>query len=1131
MAGPYGRAEEISVYIQQSDGTEKEFTEIEGGYSIDITLNKVGMFSVTMEGLEEADKAYVAINTTALIFANMRLIMAGRINSVEYGNDESVNFSGEQIAVSKLMDHTTASQTFTNVDSCDINACVLCTPGSNIISMGTNTNFGKVSFRNEHDNVANALNKVSGAVGYDWWTADGGSACQCYTPSASCSGVYTQPGVKLITDGDSIYNWAAGAGATAVAVSTTNKREGYGSFSMGGCGACTDFCYTNTIQSGDTCLPFECFQWWFYVKDVTKLHATNPVRVCVYQAADNEGYYVDLTCASLSNGWNLVGKNKTDDFTPNASVSASYGTIDTMRVVVKPSNTGDLASGDIAMDWFTNYEYGTQYFNTNTSRGCATQVMNDGEANTCWTAECTGPTADEVCAISTPTPKCGTNSISLIKNQTTTSNSCFSVEVPSGECFQNMKSKYFGFWFYLDCATCASLPSTTPPLKVRIGCALPATTYNEYCWNCADLTCGWQLLMADMKFPESTTDAANLNELTTNCMTFIVDTCAAGCTLGCGTVLVDQVVNSVYGLNFSGKNINAEGISNESDANSLANSVTVLGAGDGINQLCTNTLGATCVRNCLTNGESFLSAELAAATTTFMCVYDTTGYKATSGTVCIDGECIGYSTKNATCLITLTRGAGSGTACQVHVCNSDVKTLDYLEVDSITGFPSPSGCICIGRELLNYTGVTGNCFTGLTRGAGSTKCYAHSKCIEVYDGQYTEASCEACSSIACYGTRSVTVNCQNIIDQNLLDRTSQTIFLNNCCPPKRIIGRAMEPNFLERTWVGDTVLMNDASSSTQGPFRIVRVKPMYSVDEGIGYEFELSNKKVGMVEELQKKADQINEQSQYMQGATNVYQIFAEENTDDGKGLCMKFFMPGDTKAINCLKLSYDIECYRTYHETTGSCIDGSFSIPLPSFDIETGGTGLKCCHFSSVDSVSNVIGGGAFSDHLWTMTYFNRSGVGSCTYDFCICDCTTPASILSCPSCALANGGGFGVTVQDSTCRVGKQVAFVICCASHNDESSSAYQTRAVHCHNVSYGITDTLSTVSDICILINGTDCTACFEGPTLSTTQETSIDLLPVASILTPGQFHSVEIRPTGRGRIRGNLYQKVYIESAK
>jgi hypothetical protein len=1136
MAGPYGKPEEITVYVQQTDGTEKEFTDIEGGYNIDLTLNKVGTFSVTMEGLEEADKAYIAINNKALIFAGSRLVILGRINTLSYGNDNAVTFSGESLGDSKLMDHSTGSLLFTNVDSCAINACLLCTPGSNIISMGTNTNFGKISYRNEYDNVANALNKVAGAVGYDWWTANGGTACQAYAPSANCSGNYTQSGVKLITDADTIFNWTASAGACTVAVSTGNKREGYGSISMGGCGACTNFCYTHTITSGDTCLPFENFQWWLFVCDKTKLNATNPVRVCFYANATNEGYFVDLTCASLSNGWNLVGKTKTADFTPNASASASYGAIDRLRILIKPSNTGDLASGDLGIDYITNYEYGTQYWNTDVARGCPTQIMNDAEATTCWTANCPGPTADQVCAISTPTPKCGTNSISLIKNQTATADSCFSVAIPTGECFQNMKNKYFGFWFYLDCATCASL-TTTAPLKVRIGCALPATTYKEYCWDCKDLSCGWNLLLADMKYPQSITGAASLNELTTNCMTFIIGTCAAACTIGCGKIMIDQVVNSIYGINFNGKNINAEGISNEADANSLANSITVLGAGDGINKLCSNTLGATCVRSCLAYGESFLALDLSSSATT-ACLYDTTGYP-TAGTVCIDAECITYTGKTATTLTGLTRAAGSTTA-KLHVCTSSVMNLTHLEAVSTAGFPSPAGCFCVGRERINYTGVSGNCFTTLTRGAGSTKCYAHIKNSEVYDGQYTAASCQACSSIACFGVRSVTVNCPNIIDQNLLDRTSQAIFANNSCPPKRIVARAMEPAFLERTFIGDTLITNDASAGTQGPFRVVRVRPMYSEDEGLAYEFELSNKKVGMVEELQKKADQINEQSQYMQGATNVYQLTSEDNVDSGFGVLLKFFMPDDTKAINCMKLSYDIGGYRTYHQTTGSCLEGSVAVPASSFDIETSGTGVKCCHVLSFTAVCGPIGGGTFSDHLFTLSYFNRSGVGNCTYDFKICDCTTPALILSCPTCSLANGAGVVYTVQDTTSRVGKTVAMITCCASINDEATGGYHTRAIHCHNVAYGITDTGSTISanaggdtNIVILVDGTDQTTTIQtalGHCLQTS-EPEISLLPFASFLTPGQFHCVEVRSCdGRGRIHANLYQKVYIESS-
>jgi hypothetical protein len=115
-----------------------------------------------------------------------------------------------------------------------------------------------------------------------------------------------------------------------------------------------------------------------------------------------------------------------------------------------------------------------------------------------------------------------------------------------------------------------------------------------------------------------------------------------------------------------------------------------------------------------------------------------------------------------------------------------------------------------------------------------------------------------------------------------------------------------------------------------------------------------------------------------------------------------------------------------------------------------------------------------------------------------------------------------------------------ITCCASINDEATGGYHTRAIHCHNVAYGITDTGSTISanaggdtNIVILVDGTDQTTTIQtalGHCLQTS-EPEISLLPFASFLTPGQFHCVEVRSCdGRGRIHANLYQKVYIESS-
>lgn len=55
-----------------------------------------------------------------------------------------------------------------------------------------------------------------------------------------------------------------------------------------------------------------------------------------------------------------------------------------------------------------------------------------------------------------------------------------------------------------------------------------------------------------------------------------------------------------------------------------------------------------------------------------------------------------------------------------------------INVNSTSGFASPSGRIVIESELIDYTGTTANSFTGATRGAGTTLAAAHAVDSSVY---------------------------------------------------------------------------------------------------------------------------------------------------------------------------------------------------------------------------------------------------------------------------------------------------------------------------------------------------------------------------------------------------------------
>jgi hypothetical protein len=1122
MKGPYGEVGDISLYIQKEDGTEKQFDTITDNYNIDLILNQVDSFSFGMEGITEDDKTdYLQNGRVITIFSGNKLHLVGRINKVAYESDEMITISGESYGVSQLMDQTTESITFDNVNSCDI-ICCLNDCASPVISLGHLDNAGRITFRTEYDNKALAISRVASATQYDWWASQGSATCYD-------TGTYGGEGYKEVELANSSYNWTQSAGACTVYANTQNKQEGYSSIGMGGEGACTSFDYTKTLIQSDTCMPFDNFQVWLYVKDKECMSSTYG-RICLYQNSDNEGYYVDLSCANISNGWNLIGKEKTD-FT--ASASASWGTIDRLKMVWCPSNTGDISAGDLGLDYFLNYDYGTNYLNVCSTRGEGLNTINQAEATTNWSALCTG---DSVALSSTA--KCGNSSIALVKAQTTSADSEYQLAQTS-----NMLNRYGGFWFYLDETTCTTL-HTDETLKLQMT-SDNFTGYKEWSWSCKDLKDGWQFLMVDNVVPESVTNLSSVNDTAIDKFKWIINSCEASCTYATDKIMIDQVVDAPYGIIFDGKYENGMGISNEEDANSVSNKVTFLGAGDGDNQIRSVQLGATTNQSCLTYGESNIQVELSDTETGFICMYDTAGYPtgtgAPLGTVCINAECLTYTDNDGTngCLCGLARAQGS-TVAQIHPINESVATLTNLEVIDTTNFGA-TGTLCLGQEQIAYTGITGNCFTGITRGANSTSIYSHSKNTRAYDAQYTTTSYQVGSSIDVYGIKETTITCRSILDQDLLDRTAQIHLENNCCTPRRIKGSPYGLDFYSRVALGDTILVSDRSSNTEGPFRIVRLRNYYSDDLGNAYEFELSNRRIEMVEELRNKADEVNQNQQYMQGATNVYQLSSVDNVDTGYGTVMKFFLPEDTKAINCMKLSYSIGDYRLYHANTGNKSSGQSFYMGPSLDITEGNDASPVSCKIIFEGIEGASAGASFLCTTWMASYMTRSNNSSnVDKSFLIRDQSAGENIYVSGSIDTNLDEIYFIHIDnDTTSRAGNNVCFCGDGFALNDEMTFSYIVNAEHNHALALTISDNAYTIlantagdQNIAVYVDGTEKTTDIEtalGHCLQTT-ESEIDLVSFSEILTPGQWHCVEVRSCdGLGRIETNLYNKVYIES--
>lgn len=114
-----------------------------------------------------------------------------------------------------------------------------------------------------------------------------------------------------------------------------------------------------------------------------------------------------------------------------------------------------------------------------------------------------------------------------------------------------------------------------------------------------------------------------------------------------------------------------------------------------------------------------------------------------SGHLMIDLEFLTYTGKTATSFTGVGR-AGAGTTATAHYQRTPVFPATTLAsaigssdttivVGSTTGFLS-SGTLRIDQELMDYAGVTGSTFTGVTRGAHGTTAASHSSGVPVWPG-------------------------------------------------------------------------------------------------------------------------------------------------------------------------------------------------------------------------------------------------------------------------------------------------------------------------------------------------------------------------------------------------------------
>jgi len=305
-----------------------------------------------------------------------------------------------------------------------------------------------------------------------------------------------------------------------------------------------------------------------------------------------------------------------------------------------------------------------------------------------------------------------------------------------------------------------------------------------------------------------------------------------------------------------------EEFSEETDLEQCWNSVYALGYGDGINQLYSRMFDST-------NNRTYLTADLSSSGTSAT-VSDGSVLPA-SGNVWIGVERCAYTRSGNT--LTLTRSTADSS-------------------------------VTIGGISYAYK-----------------KAYAHRKGIYVQDSQYGESNYESSvgTSIETYGLKQHSVTDKRIIDQDSLDWFCQRVFDNHFLPPGRIFVTMNDPNqgYLEDFEIYQNYSLYDPTiTGVDGTYTLYSKE--YTYDSGyFTAKYEFSNVTFDLMKILRETKATQDSITKYMQGSTNIYQVNQAENCDATHPLEMKFFIPGDTVALNKLKLNFKIDAYRAYETTT----------------------------------------------------------------------------------------------------------------------------------------------------------------------------------------------------------------------
>jgi len=346
---------------------------------------------------------------------------------------------------------------------------------------------------------------------------------------------------------------------------------------------------------------------------------------------------------------------------------------------------------------------------------------------------------------------------------------------------------------------------------------------------------------------------------------------------------VDQAGSSTVQDTFSIGD-NALMVDRNKDDGFVANDITLLGQGDGINQL---------------------EANVFAATTHFT---DT-------AQVIDEGESTSFSVDDATQLGSTgdnLKVRVGGEVMDVDITDSTTLSINSRGLDDYEGNET--------EQIKHYDNIRVWLKENVTQGIGP----------------FTPNNAESGSSIDTYGVREQRETDKTIVDKSTLEKTADLELKNRFEDIFRVQIEPTEPRVSRDLSLGDTVKVEDLTAmDVSDEFRIVGLDVKRASSEE-GTVLHLANRPRRLTERLSEIESNTDTLNAHMQGATNFNGERFEDNADNTHPLTNKLFVPDDVVEINKFQLTFTRESFRGYVQDQGHSHDINASGTAPSTNTRT---------------------------------------------------------------------------------------------------------------------------------------------------------------------------------------------------